>query len=163
MRKTNTAGEAGMAMRWTMVIAAAAALEIATIGGVASQPKAKPTLDYDFYKARVEPIFLKKKEGHVRCVVCHSDNNSAFKLQTLPDGARAYTDEQSHKNFEMVSKLTNPGDPMISRLTMHPLAPEGGGDVFHSGGRQFMSVNDPDWKTMAAWINGATLASRSKK
>ena len=104
-----------------------------------AQPKVKPTLDYDFYKARVEPIFLKKKAGHTRCVVCHSDNNSAFKLEALPAGAKTWTDEQSRKNFETVSKLVNPGEPMVSRLLMHPLAPEGGGDVFHSGGRQFMS------------------------
>ncbi len=76
---------------------------------------------------------------------------------------KTWTDEQSHKNFEVVSKLVNPGEPMVSRLTMHPLAPEGGGDVFHSGGRQFMSVKDPDWKTLAAFVNGATLAGRPKK
>jgi hypothetical protein len=127
-----------------------------------AQPKAKPTLDYDFYKARIEPLFLKKKAGHTRCVVCHSESNNFFKLEPMSSGAKAWNDEQSHKNFETVSKLVNPGEPMVSRLLMHPLAPEGGGDVFHSGGRQFMSVNDPDWKTMAAFVNGATLGGRSK-
>ena len=76
---------------------------------------------------------------------------------------KGWSDEQSHKNFDMVVKLVNPGEPMVSRLLMHPLAPEGGGDVFHSGGRQFMSVNDPDWKTLAAFVNGATLSARGKK
>ena len=38
----------------------------------------------------------------------------------------------------MVSKLVNPGDPDTSRLLMQPLAPEGGGDVFHSGGRHIV-------------------------
>lgn len=150
-----------MPVRWTMLLAAA--LELSTIGSALPQSKAKPTLDYDFYKARVEPIFLKKKAGHTRCVVCHSDNNSAFQLEHLAPGAKSYTDEQSRKNFEMVSKLVNPGEPMVSRLLMHPLAPEGGGDVFHSGGRQFMSMKDPDWKAMAAFVNGATLGGRSKK
>jgi hypothetical protein len=152
-----------MSVRWTIVLAAAAALEMAAPGPVASQPKAKPTLDYDFYKARVEPIFLKKKAAHTRCVVCHSEGNNAFRLEHLAPGAKGYADEQSHKNFAMVSKLVNPGDPMVSRLLMHPLAPEGGGDVFHSGGRQFMSVKDADWKAMAAFVNGATLGGRSKK
>jgi hypothetical protein len=152
-----------MPVRWTMLFAAALALEIVTIAAALPQPKAKPTLDYDFYKARVEPIFLKKKAGHTRCVVCHSEGNNAFRLEHLAPGAKGYTDEQSRKNFEMVSKLVNPGDPMVSRLLMHPLAPEGGGDVFHSGGRQFMSVKDADWKAMAAFVNGATLGGRSKK
>ena len=35
---------------------------------------------------------------------------------------------------------------------MHPLAHEAGGDEFHSGGRQFLSKDDPDWKAMAAWV-----------
>jgi hypothetical protein len=155
-----------MSVRFSLMLGVAvslAAIEMAAFGAAAAPTNAKPTLDYGFYKSRVEPIFLRKKAGHVRCVVCHSDNNSAFKLEHLADGARGYTDEQSHKNFDTVSKLVNPGDPMVSRLLMHPLAPEGGGDVFHSGGRQFMSVKDPDWKTLAAFVNGATLGAASKK
>jgi hypothetical protein len=127
-----------------------------------AQPKPAPELDYAFYKARVEPIFLRKKPGHTRCVVCHSESNNFFKLQPMSPGAKTWSEEQSRKNFETVSKLVNPGEPMLSRLLMHPLAPEGGGDVFHSGGRQFMSVHDPDWKIMAAFVNGAKLGGRSK-
>ena len=152
-----------MSVRWTVMFAAVAALEMAALGCAVSQPKSKPTLDYEFYKSRVEPIFLKKKMGHTRCVVCHSESNNFLKFEPLSPGAKTWNDEQSRKNFETVSKLVNPGEPMVSRLLMHPLAPEGGGDVFHSGGRQFMSVNDPDWKTMAAFVNGATLGGRSKK
>ena len=146
----------------SMMLAAVMVLGAIAPTGLVAQPKAKPTLDYDFYKARVEPLFLKKKAGHTRCVVCHSESNNFLKLEPLSP-AKTWTDEQSRRNFEAVSKLVNPGEPMVSRLLMHPLAPEGGGDVFHSGGRQFMSVDDPDWKTMAAFVNGATLGGRSKK
>jgi hypothetical protein len=152
-----------MSGRWSIILVAVAAIEVAALGHVMSQPKAKPVLDYDFYKNRVEPIFLKKKAGYTRCVVCHSESNNFLKLEPMSSGAKTWTDEQSRRNFETVSKLVNPGEPMVSRLLMHPLAPEGGGDVFHSGGRQFTSANDPDWKTMAQWINGATLSGRSKK
>jgi hypothetical protein len=127
---------------------------------IGAQPK--PALDYEFYKTRVEPVFLKKKAGHTRCVVCHAEANNFFKLEPLSHGAKAWTDEQSRRNYEMVSKLVNPGQPMTSRLLMHPLAPEGGGDVYHSGGRQFMSTKDGDWKAMAEWINGATLGGSKK-
>ena len=150
-----------MALRgWAM---GAVLLSVAATAPTGAAPTVKPQLDYEFYKARVEPIFLKKKTGHVRCVVCHSDNNSAFKLESLPADGKSWSDEQSHKNFDMVVKLVNPGEPMVSRLLMHPLAPEGGGDVFHSGGRQFASTDDPDWKTLAAFVNGATLSARGKK
>jgi len=150
-----------MPVRWTRMLAAIAALQLIAANDAAPQSSAKPTLDYAFYKARVEPIFLKKKAGHTRCIICHTDNNSAFHLEPLAKGADSYTDEQSRKNFETVSKLVNPGDPMVSRLLMHPLAPEGGGDVFHSGGRQFMSVKDPDWKAMSDWVKGATLGGKA--
>jgi hypothetical protein len=108
------------------------------------------TLDYETYKKTVEPIFTKKRVGHARCVACHSASNNAFRLQPLAEGS-TWTDEQSRRNFESVSKLVNPANPQASKLLMHPLAHEGGGDEFHSGGRQFLSKDDPDWKAIAAW------------
>jgi hypothetical protein len=125
----------------------------------ASQPgsRAAPTLDYEFFKVRVQPIFLQKREGHTRCYVCHAESNNAFRLERLSPSASAWTDEQSRKNFEMASLLVNPGDPATSRLLQQPLAPEGGGNVFHSGGRQFASQDDPNWKTLADWVNGKKL------
>jgi hypothetical protein len=108
------------------------------------------TLDYETYKKTVEPIFAKKRVGHARCVACHSASNNAFRLQPLPEGS-TWTDEQSRRNFESVSKLVNPANPQASKLLMHPLAHEVGGDEFHSGGRQFLSKDDPDFKAIAAW------------
>ena len=137
-----------------MIVAVAAVLQAASASA--------QSLDYEFFKTRVEPIFLKKKPGHTRCYVCHAESNNAFRLEKLPPGAKFWTEEQSRKNFDTVSKLVTPGQPLISRLLTHPLAPEGGGDVFHSGGRQFMSTKDADWKAMAAWVNGATLGGSKK-
>jgi hypothetical protein len=117
---------------------------------------AQTTLDFETYRTKVEPIFLKKRPGHARCVACHSASNSLFKLQPLPDGATSWTPEQSKQNFESVSKLVKPGgDPLSSRLLKHPLAEAAGGDEFHNGGRQFTSQSDPDWQTIAAWVRGS--------
>jgi hypothetical protein len=121
-----------------------------------------PKLDYEYFKSRVEPVFLTKRPDHARCYVCHVESNNAFRLERLAPGARDWTEEQSRRNFEVVSILVNPGDPDTSRLLLHPLGPEGGGDVFHSGGRQFASKRDPAWRTLAAWVNGATLAAPKK-
>jgi hypothetical protein len=146
--------------RLPLVVAAAFAISGVSAMQAVSGPK--PTLDYEFFKSKVEPIFLTKRAGHTRCVVCHSENNSAFKLERLPAGGTAWTEEQSRKNFENVSKLVNPGDPETSRLLMQPLAPEGGGNVFHSGGRQFGSKKDLGWKTIAQWVNGAKPSDPKK-
>src|SRR5271166_3885928 len=136
-------------------LTAAAALVVASAWMVA--PRAAPVLDYDFFKARVEPIFLEKRAGHTRCYVCHAESNNGFRLERLAPGAAFWSEEQSRRNFEMAARLVNPGDPSGSRLLLHPLAPEGGGNVFHSGGRQFASKNDPGWKTLADWVNGRKL------
>jgi hypothetical protein len=118
------------------------------------------SLDYEFFKRRVEPIFLQKRPDHVRCYVCHSDrSNNAFRLEKLQPGASFWTEEQSRRNFEVVSRLVVPGAPDKSLLLLQPLAPEAGGNAFHTGGRQFASKNDPEWKLLAQWAGGRAAAS----
>ncbi|HEY6945579.1 MAG TPA: YncE family protein, partial [Candidatus Acidoferrum sp.] len=112
----------------------------------------KDVFDFDFFKSKVEPIFLKERPGHARCYACHSDPNRVFHLERLSDGAKEWTEEQSRLNFATVTRLVAPGDPRFSLLLLHPLAPEAGGDAFHSGGRQFETQNDPDWLTIADWV-----------
>jgi hypothetical protein len=53
------------------------------------------------------------------------------------------------------SRRCTPGKPMESHFLIHPLDPHSGGGMYHSGGRQFETTHDPDWKNMAAWVNGA--------
>jgi hypothetical protein len=129
------------------------ALALAAAFG-ASAAVAETTLDYDFFKRKVEPIFLKKRAGHARCAVCHQASNNALRLEKLPAGASSWTEEQSHKNFAVVSSLVVAGDPAQSRLLLQPLAPQTGGNAYHSGGWQFASKDDRDWKTVAAWVAG---------
>jgi hypothetical protein len=135
-------------MTWARMTGIALAM---TVAGVA----AAQSLSFDVYKAKVEPIFLKKRPSHARCVVCHSGGGNAFRLQPLAQGATAWTEEESRKNFESVSKLINSSNLLASPLLKHPLAPEGGGDEFHSGGRQFKAKTDSDWKTIYDWASGA--------
>jgi hypothetical protein len=121
----------------------------------AAVPAAAQSLDYGFFKSSVEPIFLKKRPDHVRCYVCHAErSNNSFRLEKLPEGAKFWTEEQSKRNFEVVSRLVVPGDTGKSLLLLQPLAPEAGGNAYHTGGRQFASRDDPDWKTLARWVNG---------
>jgi len=146
-----------------MLVRMTAAAAFVALSTLQASAQGAPTLDYTAFKARVEPIFLKKRAGHVRCYVCHADSNNALKLVPLSPGAKAWDEEQSRRNFATVSMLVTVGDPDASRLLQHPLAPEAGGDVFHSGGRQFASKDDPDYRALAQWINGAKPADRSKK
>ena len=36
---------------------------------------------------------------------------------------------------------------------MNPLAEEAGGSGWHGGGKHWTSQDDPEWKTLAAWVN----------
>lgn len=123
---------------------------------------AEPALDYEFFKRRVEPIFLKKRAGHARCYVCHQLSNNAFRLEKLSAGGAFWTEEQSRRNFETVSSLVVAGDPGSSRLLKQPLAPQAGGNAYHSGGWQFASRDDPDWKTLAQWVAGQKAGAAGK-
>jgi hypothetical protein len=126
-----------------------------------------PQLDYEFFKTRVEPIFLKKRsEDHARCYVCHQisrHGGGPLSLDMLPPGMSFWTEEQSRHNFEVVSKLVVPGNPSLSLFLRMPLAPEAGGLAdTHQGGRQFASEDDPDWKNMKAWVVGEKAGASSK-
>src|SRR6267143_344716 len=111
-------------------------------------------LDFQFFKTRVQPVFLNERGGHARCYGCHILGNKNFHLETLLPGESTWTDEQSQRNFQNAVQQVVPGDPASSRLLIHPLAPEAGGDPFHSGGRQFASQTDPDWFVLADWVRG---------
>ena len=133
-----------------------------TVAFLAQQPRTAPAasaLDYNFFKARVEPIFLARRPGHARCYVCHRPGGAGpAYLQALSPGTSSWTDAQSRKNFETIQPYVNQAAPMTSRLLMHPLAPEAGGDDFHGGGRQFASRETPEFQTIVAWIRGEKLS-----
>jgi hypothetical protein len=154
----------GVAMIFTRLgVAVAASFALFAATSATNAGAAEAALDYEYYKQRVEPIFLKKRPGHARCATCHVDSGSAFKLQKMSSRKEAWTDEESHKNFALVSALVTPGNAEQSHLLIYPLAPEAGGNIYHSGGRQFSTKNDPEWKAIAAWVNGAKLKAAGDK
>jgi hypothetical protein len=138
----------------------------ATAQSPASPDAQTPQLNYEYFKTRVEPIFLKKRsEDHARCYVCHQmsrHGGGPLSLEMLTPGASFWTEEQSRRNFETVSKLVVPGNPSLSLFLRMPMAPEAGGLAdTHQGGRQFASEDDPDWKNMKAWVLGEKVAGSS--
>ncbi len=136
----------------------AAAVALGALGAAIGASQAAPAggningLDYEFFKTKVEPIFLKERPGHSRCYTCHEGANNFLHLEPLAEGAKVWNEEQSRKMYESIAKLVTPANREQSRLLIHPLAPEAGGDLFHSGGRQFENKNDPDYKILMQWV-----------
>src|SRR2546422_4271416 len=116
-------------------------------------PPPGPALDFEFFKARVQPIFLHKRKGLARCYVCHSQG-TPFRLQALAPGAASWTDEESRKNFDAARRLVNAANPMLTPLLSMPLAADAGGIAFHPGGKHWTSKDDPEWQTIARWVSG---------
>jgi hypothetical protein len=127
------------------------------VGVLGQQPApsaAEPSLDYNFFKTKVEPIFLYKRPGHARCISCHG-SGTPLRLQKLDPGRTTWTEEESRKNFEVIQRVARPGF-LKSKLLLHPLAEDAGGDFFHNGGKHFASQNDPEWQTLKAFVLGQT-------
>jgi hypothetical protein len=138
-----------------MVVASALTQGSATAMLLAQEPQspAASLLDFEFFKTKVQPIFLAKREGHTRCVSCHS-KGTPMRLQLLSTGATTWNEEQSRKNFQIVSSKVIPHNLTQSRLLVHPLLAETGGDFYHSGGKHWNSFLDPEWQTIANWVCG---------
>jgi hypothetical protein len=133
---------------------------LAIIGLFVQATTAPPTLDFEFFKTRVQPIFVAKRPGHARCTSCHIEG-TPLRLQPFSAGT-SWDDEASRKNFETMKRVVMPGD-LKSRLLIHPLAEKAGGDFFHNGGKHWMSQNDPEWQTLKAWVLGETKTGSEQR
>jgi hypothetical protein len=136
----------------SLFVAAGACLTQAESQPAASSAAAQ-SLDYEFFKTKVQPVFLTKRAGHTRCVVCHTQNNAPFHLVKLSPGATTWNEQQSRQNFQLIQRVAIPGS-LDSPLVHHPLAQEAGGDPHHGGGQQFESQQDPAWQTLKAFVLG---------
>src|SRR5262245_3242804 len=119
-----------------------------------------PSLDYEFFKAKVQPIFTTKRPGNSRCVSCHI-GGTPMRLQPFSPGSGSWDEEQSRKNFDAVRARVVSGNPLKSKLLTHPLAEAAGGDPSHDGGKHWKSQDDPEWQVLATWVKGETAAKKA--
>jgi hypothetical protein len=117
--------------------------------------------DFQTYRTRVEPILLKVREANGpggSCFGCHTHINTRLHLEPVGPSL-TWTEDQSRKNYDAVRRLIVPGDPAKSRLLLHPLAAEAGGDTVHAGGKHWQNQNDPEYQAIAAWIRAMPAAA----
>jgi hypothetical protein len=117
----------------------------------ASSSAASTPLDFEVFRTKIQPIFLAKRPGHARCISCHG-SGTPLRLQPLAPGSATWSEEDSRKNFEAVQRVVVPGSVTKSRLLVHPLAEQAGGDFYHNGGKHWNSQDDPEWQTLKAWV-----------
>ena len=122
---------------------------IALFAVAANAQSPATSLDYEYFKTKVQPIFVAKRPGHARCISCHA-SGTPLRLQPLAKGTTAWSEEDSRKNFEVVTRFAS--GSLRSPLLRHPLAEQAGGDFYHSGGKHWDSQNDPEWQILKAWV-----------
>lgn len=105
----------------------------------ASSAESVPEVDYEFFRACVQPVFFQVTPGGLSCANCHS---------------LEFTQTDPEVSWNAVNRLIEPGRPNESRLLMHALHPDAGGDYVHNGVRRWLSREDPEWQMLVAWING---------
>ena len=145
----------------TKVIAASAAVFLAVLApafasgfGEARQQPAASALDYEYFKKNVQPVFLKKRPGHARCVACHI-GATPMNLTPLAKGSATWTEEATKKNFAAVQKVAFAGNSK-SMLLLHPPDEKAGGDFYHRGGKHWTSQSDPEWQLLRNFVMGQT-------
>ena len=139
-----------------LLLAAALLSQFPAVAALSAQEAGSPAasaLDYEFFKTKVQPILLAKREGHTRCVACHS-KGTPMRFQELSPGATTWNEEQSRRNFQAIAARVVPHNIAGSKLLLHPLLAEGGGTFYHSGGKHWNSFLDPEWQTIANWVCG---------
>jgi hypothetical protein len=138
-------------------------ISFASVAGLSyaqqTQSASSSSLDYAFFKNQVQPIFAAKRPGHTRCITCHSAFAASGPHIEPPGPDGTWTEAQSRQNFEFATRRVVPGDPVRSRLLLHPLRAEGGGDRFHFGGKHWDSPNDPEWVIINSWVLGKKAGS----
>src|SRR5207237_1007788 len=80
---------------------------------MAQAPTSSSPLNFEYFKAKVQPILLAKREGHARCVACHSQG-TPMRLQPVAPGAATWTEEDSRKNFDIIRARVKAGNPMAT-------------------------------------------------
>jgi YVTN family beta-propeller protein len=142
---------------FALLLLVAAASSTGAAGQGAAPPAPPRGLDFATYRDRVEPLFTAPRDGLMACAACHTGKvGTRLRLEPLAEGATRWSEEQSRRNFAAAATLVVPGKPMASRLLLHPLAREAGGDGFHGGGKHWRSQGDPEWQALSDWVRGAS-------
>ena len=112
----------------------------------------RPPLDFEFFRACVQPVFANPREGHIRCSNCHAAGSSASRRSRRT--ATPWSDQEAQRAFSTITRLILAGNPEQSRFLLKPLHPDGGGSYTHNGPRRWQSRNDPEWQMLAQWVRG---------
>lgn len=118
----------------------------------------EPAVDFEFFRACVQPVFANPREGHIKCSNCHNADPIGF--APVPADGKMWNDDEAKRAFQVITRLIVPGNPEQSRFLLKPLHPDGGGSYAHNGVRRWPTRNDPEWMMLAGWVRGERTGNR---
>ena len=148
------------------LLAAGASLLLSACASDLSEAEPLPALDEPFFRCRVQPVLTKSCSQ----LLCHGDTRRFYTVfgrnrlrlrGTERERNAQLRDEERQFNFASSLAYVSPGEPGSSLLLLKPLDQTSGG-YYHGGedefdrGDVFADSGDPDFQTIAAWINGDT-------
>ena len=119
----------------------------------AQSPPASPALDFEFFKTRVQPIFLAERPGHARCIACHG--------RARPCGcSRSRAGRHGLDRRGVAEELRyRPADGRAGQREEPAADASARGKCRRrllSQRRQALeSQDDPEWQTIKSWVMGA--------
>jgi hypothetical protein len=143
-------------------------LAILLLGGCQSgleDPRPLPALDEAFFRCRAQPVLVK----NCAAFACHGDARRYLRLFARnrlrlagqePERNALLRDEERASNFAAARAFVDPDAPEESLLLLKPLDQAIGG-YYHGGatlfgkGDVFTSKDDPDYKVLLSWVQGA--------
>lgn len=142
----------------------ASLLAIAACRSGLEDQAALPALDEPYFRCRVQPVLTKS----CGAFACHGDGARFFRLfgrdrlrfgGTEEQRNAFMRDEERAANFNSARAMVNADNPEESLLLKKPLEQAAGG-YYHGAvklgtANVFPNKDDPDYKTLAAWVGGA--------
>ncbi len=119
--------------------------------------------DEAYFRDKVLPLFAVRSgaDGQA-CVACHF-NHSMFRV-TPPNGQTQFSPNQMREAYISALKVVDVDNPERSPLLRKPIsnaAAEGVvGAASHGGGPRWSGTNDPAYRAVLDWIQGAKLNNR---
>ncbi len=123
-------------------------------------------LDYEFFAARIMPLFAAKGRDGNACVTCH-DTHAILRL-SRPDAAGNYTASQLRENYTSALRVVDTINPENSLLLRKPISDASQEGVVgarrtpHGGGPRWSGADDPAYRIVLEWINGAKLKTAGR-
>lgn len=121
-------------------------------------------LDEPYFRCRVQPVLTKS----CGAFACHGDGRRYFKVFGRNRLRSAGTEEQRNAfmrpeegsfNFDSARAMVDISQPDQSLLLLKPLNTKAGGyyhgALDYGASNVFINKDDPDYKTLVAWVGGA--------